>query len=299
MKRLALLAVLFVFSAADPSIADDACSLRQVASMDMGSDVFGRVTVPMTVKGTPLAMLVDTGGYISALNQSVVRKLDLSTTYLMNGRYVQMFGGVHLDQTAEAHDVLLGNMKASSMPVFVVPDGILGGPDGILAPDILGAYDAEFDFANNKFNLYSQDHCDGQVVYWTADPYAAVPFGIEGGTHITVNVTLDGKTFRAVIDTGAARSLMSLDAAKDAFDIADNDPNLKLAPDGHTYTYPFKTLDLQGVSVKNPAFVLMPQSVAKVRGLPDMIIGIGILRQLHLYIAYRERKLYATPASAH
>jgi hypothetical protein len=51
--------------------------------------------------------------------------------------------------------------------------------------------------------------------------------------------------------------------------------------------------------VKNPAFVLMPQSVAKVRGLPDMIIGIGILRQLHLYIAYRERKLYATPASAH
>jgi hypothetical protein len=32
---------------------------------------------------------------------------------------------------------------------------------------------------------------------------------------------------------------------------------------------------------------------------PTIILGMGILRQLHLYIAYREKNLYVTPASAH
>jgi hypothetical protein len=30
-----------------------------------------------------------------------------------------------------------------------------------------------------------------------------------------------------------------------------------------------------------------------------LILGMGILRQLHIYIAYREKKLYVTAASAH
>jgi hypothetical protein len=29
-----------------------------------------------------------------------------------------------------------------------------------------------------------------------------------------------------------------------------------------------------------------------------LILGVGILRQLHLYIAYKEQKLYITPALA-
>jgi hypothetical protein len=34
------------------------------------------------------------------------------------------------------------------------------------------------------------------------------------------------------------------------------------------------------------------------QGLPQVLIGMDILRHLHLYIAYREQKLYITPASA-
>ncbi len=37
-------------------------------------------------------------------------------------------------------------------------------------------YDVDFDFAVGKFNLFSKDHCDGQVVYWTRSPVAVVPF---------------------------------------------------------------------------------------------------------------------------
>jgi hypothetical protein len=34
-------------------------------------------------------------------------------------------------------------------------------------------------------------------------------------------------------------------------------------------------------------------------GQPKMILGMGVLRQLHLFIAYKERNIYVTAASAH
>jgi hypothetical protein len=32
--------------------------------------------------------------------------------------------------------------------------------------------------------------------------------------------------------------------------------------------------------------------------LSDFIIGMDVLRHLHIYVAYKEQKLYVTPASA-
>ena len=32
-------------------------------------------------------------------------------------------------------------------------------------------------------------------------------------------------------------------------------------------------------------------------GLPDVILGMNVLSQMHVYIAYKERKLYITAAS--
>jgi predicted aspartyl protease len=300
MKFRAVIVALLFFVAVGPSFADDDCALRRVVSLDMGSDPAGRVTVPISIEGKSLTMLVDTGGFVSTLDEKVVQDLDLSTELLPLRFNLEAIGGIRLTSTARAHDVALANLKAPIMSFAVMPAGHFPqGVNGILGPDVLAAYDTEFDFANDKFNLYQQDHCVGKVVYWTHDSYAVVPFWLDPGNHIRIDVTLDGKKFRAMIDTGAYRSIMNLEAAKDVFDIADNDPNLKPAENGRYFSYPFKSLDLQGVSVTNPAFELMPHSVSKVRGLPDIIIGMGILRQLHLYIAYRERNIYATTASAH
>jgi hypothetical protein len=55
-----------------------------------------------------------------------------------------------------------------------------------------------------------------------------------------------------------------------------------------------------GVSVVNPDIMLVPDSVSRMHASSDhIVLGMGILRQLHLYIAYHEKELYVTPASAH
>jgi hypothetical protein len=63
------------------------------------------------------------------------------------------------------------------------------------------------------------------------------------------------------------------------------------------YSYPFKTLDLDGITVKNPHITVMSNEMLGGFG-KDMILGIGMLRQLHVYISYKEKMMYLTPAMA-
>lgn len=300
MRRSIAAALLFSCMFAVRAFAAEDCTLHRVASLDMGFDPNGRMTIPMSISGKPLTMLVDSGGAISLLGANVVKDLDLSTDRLPFGFSVEMFGGTRLTSVVHAREVALANLRASQLTFVVLPAGYLpAGVDGILGPDILSAYDTELDFANDKFNLYQKHPCEGKVVYWTHDAYAVVPFVLNEDNHIVIDANVDGKPFRATVDTGASSSVMNLEAAKDAFDIADSDPNLKSSPDGKVYSYPFKALTLDGVTVKNPAFALIPNSVSKIRERPKIILGMGALRQLHIYIAYGEKNLYITSATAH
>jgi hypothetical protein len=71
------------------------------------------------------------------------------------------------------------------------------------------------------------------------------------------------------------------------------------APITQIYRYPFSTLALQGVTVNNPEIDLVPQSAFFRDGRgPQLLLGIGVLRQLHIYVAYDEQVLYVTPAEA-
>ncbi len=165
-------------------------------------------------------------------------------------------------------------------------------------------YDADFDFANATFNLFSRDHCEGRVVYWTHDPYGVVEITLNDYGQITVPVMLDGKEIRAIIDTGAYHSAASLETIESEFGIDEKNPDLRFAPDSKAshprYRYPFKTLSFQSVTINNPDLLLVPDDQSKQSGsAPKIMLGINVLKRLHLYVAYGERKLYVTPAAAH
>jgi hypothetical protein len=101
------------------------------------------------------------------------------------------------------------------------------------------------------------------------------------------------------LDTGAQTSIVSMRAVED-LGLSGKSPKLKALGDSETrykvYKYPFKTLELNGISVKNPNIKVVSNDFLPSRWV-DMIIGVSIVRQLHLYIDYDERKLI-TAASA-
>jgi hypothetical protein len=294
-----VLVTLLFLSFIPVSQAAESCQLVRLASVDMNLNAGGTIDVPMTAGGQPLALEVSTGIVFSMISESTVARLGLKP---LAGATFIGFGGQRIDHYAYVHDVNFGGLRAAKIPMSVVPDSML--PDrigGVLGPDVMRNYDVEFDFANAKFNLFSRDHCEGQVVYWTKEPFAVIPMQLDDAGHIVVPVRLDGNEVRAAVNTSSARSRISLETVKSLFDLKEDDPRLKPSAnsDGTDNTYPFKILSMEGVRVDNPDLHLVPNEVSKLPGFPKLVLGLNVLRHLHLYIAYKERKLYVTPASAH
>jgi hypothetical protein len=137
--------------------------------------------------------------------------------------------------------------------------------------------------------------------------------------HIILPVVLDGHPFDAVLDTGSSATFISQDVAHNTFGLDQSSPGMvRVSDDGGPGTVPvyrhtFKTLALEGLSIANPGIDIF-EKVGSSRipphlgsrlsdsdesgGNTDFVLGLNELRHLHLYIAYKEQKLYITPAGS-
>jgi predicted aspartyl protease len=301
MRTLLALALAVGALALISARADDRCRLERYASLEMGTDATGGATVPVGIGGRTVNLLVDTGGISSMLTDGTVDRLGLEREPLPAAANVVMYGGKRLTHSVTARDIVLGTLTSAKKRFVVLPDGRLPSKiDGTLAPDILAHVDVDFDFANAKLNLFSQDHCPGRVVYWTRDEIAKIPFELSSYGQIALHVRIDGKDVRAAFDTGTSRSVMSLERAEAMFGLKEDSPGMQPLDAPGVYRYAFKTLTFGGVTVGKPDIVLISDKYSRpVFGEPWLILGIGVMRQFHLFIAYSESRLYVSTAGAH
>ncbi len=259
----------------------------------------GHVIIPASVNGKDATLGIDTGGPFSSLTLAGAHRLG----NVGHRDHVQI-GELGLDQ------VYMGWMES------------FAGVDGLIAPDVLNKYDAEFDFGGGTFRLFEPHPCADHAVYW-AGSYNVVPFTLTRDGHVRVPVTLDGRNTHAILDTGAPISVLSMRDADSMFgltqDSADIKPaetvsglwsNRSLAPYTHgiwnspsktisAYTYPFKTINMGGMSVANPPIELTEGRNFLGNDFASLLLGNDVLSRFRLYIAYREQKLYLTDAKAH
>jgi predicted aspartyl protease len=293
------LVVFCALLSAGPATAEDPkdCKLRVVMSSELQTIPDGRVAIPVQLEGHDYRLMVDTGGYINTVSPQVVAQEGYHPRD-SQGLVLRGMGTTKLDSYVTVKDFAIGRSHGKNFEFFI-DDFSSSFADGTLAPQVLAVYDVDLDFVHGKFNLISPDHCAGGGVYW-ADSAATVPIEIKDRTHIRIPVTINGKEIMATVDTGATTSYITMRAARRFLDINDKDPALKLRGNisvngmvGPVYNYPFQSLSFGAVTVNHPRIEMVAD---KVWNEDDLLLGIGILRQLHIYIAYKERKMYITPA---
>jgi hypothetical protein len=304
----------------------DCGPLKEVAAIDLTVARNGVATLPVTINGSPRKLIFDTAGGRSVLSQTAVDSLGLHPLSV-NSRLLSRSGNAS-DRTVALDSFIIGGLEAKHIVFMVSPNPNMGtnpnAPvDGWLAGDVMENYDADLDFAGSKLTYFSPDHCDGHVVYWTSTPAASIDFrrgrpGAFGGadTHVRFHITLDGKDLLAVLATGAVRTQISARVADADFNVTADTPNT--VPLGEmagkkVFGYVFKTITFGNVTVTNPHVAVLPDVVGRndpnnrfrtdshvVRVddnlEPDITIGMDVLRQLHVYIAAKEEKLYLTAA---
>ena len=265
----------------------------------------------VTIADTPRSMLVDTAGAISAVTKKVVDELKLKT--IENGWGIQLADGGFTNTLARLPSITIGRLQQTNAHYYVLPTE--REFDGLLGSEFLKQYDVDLDFGAGRFNIFLHDHCAGQVVYWPAPAVAVVPFQLDSDDDIRLRVELDGKPINAMLDTGASSTFLTLNDARRHFGVDVNGPDVEKAGElmgsgATTYSRRFKTLAFEGVVVANPMIVMVPDLMnspgssyepesayltsRRRTGLPPLILGMSTLSQMHLYIAYKERKLYIT-----
>jgi predicted aspartyl protease len=283
------------------------CSLKLVNTVPIKMAHEGRrAIVPVTINGTQKQFLLDTGGYATQISAGAAEELKLPVTE-SDVKMLDLYGNASA-RAAIVDTFVLGRLgdKNTRMPILTFADNELYS--GLLAADYMGNFDVELDFAGGKMNYFSRDHCAGKVVYWPAAAVAIVPMRF-ADHQLNLNVSLDGHPFKALIDTGAPDTTLSMAEAKRVFDITAEDRN-------KAFEHVFQKLSFEGLEVGNPHIDVLPDKVGSKdpnnnfvtgsrihrvddadAGDPVMLIGMNILSKLHLYIAFSENKIYITPAS--
>jgi predicted aspartyl protease len=269
----------------------------------MTTEPDGEVSVPVRIGDQDVRLLVDTGSVIGSLSYETAWAKQLKSFPIEGARF-EFAAKVRIKEYTLVSNTMVGRAPLGEQAFLLVPDDMLDSDtDGILAPSILANFDVDLDFAKGKLNLFLHDHCPGRVVYWTRGGYASVPMKISRDLKIKVPVTLDGQSLTAIIDTGSERSSINSSTAGSSFGVDERSPGIKnlgkIMINGtqgiQAYRYPFRHLSFGGVAVNNPDLMILPdEDLAHIGG--DILVGISILRQLHLYIAYKEQMLYVTPA---
>ena len=317
-----ILATFFLTAVSSPPARAADCKPLQILNTVKleSTDSGDKIVVPVTINGTPEKFILDTGGYTTQLGHKTASALGLREEESSYEALFDAYG--HASRNSVTIDAFgLGQMigRKINLRISPLPDLEDGGVAGLLSTNIFLLYDIDLDFGAGRLNYFSQDHCEGKVAYWPERPVAVVPFTLEG-LHIIIPVTVDGRSLKALIDTGADTTVMTETAATDKFEISlgsDDTPlkdTSKSDPLLKYYSHKFGNLSFEGLTVSNPNIIIMTDRMgsgqqafkSSIRGVvndpynrvkrEELVIGMNVLRHLHVYIAYKEKKLYISPA---
>jgi hypothetical protein len=278
------------------------------------------MVVPVTINGVAKGMIFDTGAAETQIAQTTVAELQLPIRHRRTeSRDVN--GNVSYDGVL-VQNLTFGNVKHEDLALRVWPDPDFGKGAplvaGVISRDLLFDYDVDVDFGTGVLNLFSKSHCFGRIDYWHPPAIAAMQVTIRE-KHIHIPVMLDGQSFDAVIDTGSQHSTISLPVAQRVFGLSPQSPgvtplgavNNDPALTGFVHT--FGSLSFGGVKVLTPDMMILPDVTNVYRGqqtgnrayrrnadiaLPEIIIGMDVLRHLHIYLAPDEQNVYISLASS-
>ena len=301
MKRSILAYVVLACCLASRAKAEECAAprLENTVPMETIGDS-GEVVVPITLNGVEKKFLFDTGGgAMNYIKPAVALSLGLFKTD--NFPALDLAGNKSY-KIAGARSVKFGAIASRDVVLFqMVPELAF---DGILSAGTMTGNDLDIEFGAMRLNFFSADHCAGDVVYWPHQALAVVPVTLAGG-HFEIGVTLDGHALTAVIDTGSPWTILDAGWAKENLGFSPDAPPSgipKDRPGEQIYFRRYSALAFPGITVANPLVVVRSVQFGDGGGragpAPDMIIGMEVLRHLHLYYAAGEQKFYITPATA-
>jgi tetratricopeptide (TPR) repeat protein len=282
-------------------MATAACKMEQFLSIPI-TMVGYKPVVTAQINGMEAHLVLDTGAFFGMLYPEAAKRAGLSvgaSPLLLAG-----IGGTVRPGLVSIKDFVIGNQTVHHLDMLVYGDRLAGGDmDGILGQNLMRAGDIEIDLAHGIARLIKDTGCsDYNLAYWHgSDPVNVLhihPTDVNQ-PHVVADVQVNGHDIRALFDTGAGSSGLTLSAAARA-GVTPTTPGV--TPGGISYGIgnqmrdswiaPFPSFKVDEEEIRNTHlrisdFESLPQNA-------DMLLGADFFLSHHVLISYQLHKIFFT-----
>ncbi len=295
--------------------AQAGCTLGAVAVLPIRMQ-HGSIVIATDINNQQANFALDTGAFATVLTPAAAARLGVRMAELDSESYG--VGGVQHIYRGTAKHMRIGNMNADGM-VLGGEDMLMtsaeSGLDGLFGMNMMAAYDIDLDLAGQNVILFEADGSCRKPTVALAQPLYDVPLvTITHDRQADVDLTINGKTVRAVVDSGAGRSSMFRNtASRLGVDLS----GLR-APGHHegygigprpvaTMTHVFETVSIGNLTIHNMPIEVIDQAnlgIDRVHtgsrledtsdgetGGEGMLLGVDFMQKVHVWISHSSHRL--------
>ncbi len=296
LSRRALLGSLPALSITAASEASAASNCGSTLLGTFPLEARGMVVIPVTLNGLGTRMVVDTGADSSTIARALAISMRLPETATRVTTLNGIGGSTKPRRNALIPELIVGGARFKRVVISVWDVPSIFGTDiaGLLGADLLLPLDMDFDFPSGRLSFYQSDNCIGEPVNWT---HPVEPLPLEsGGLKYMMAAELDGVALNAMIDTGAASTLLMPSGAAKlglATDQLTEDPSGNLqgvGPNMPSYRrHRFRQLRLGSLRFDAPDVSVSSARMARSILLNpyDLVIGLSTMRQTRMWLSHR------------
>lgn len=273
-----------------------ACGIAREAMLPLLSAE--RPVVQVAINGQFAQMLIDTGSQTSMVTPDAVAALRLPRDPRHASRILTV-GGVEVSRNAILGTLAVAGLRFEALSVAVSPldgsktdTGVV--PAGLIGADLLHNFDLELDIHGRTLTLYRPDGCAPSRPAWNG-PFDRVPVTVSGRNQVMFDVVLNGKTVRAMFDTGSRGETVSRDAAN-ALGITDEELQRDPAASGVSGGQ-------HGYRIRRHTFATLQIGLELFRNLPldvvdfhqvgiDMLVGVDYMHARRFFVSYSAGALF-------
>ncbi len=276
----------------------------------------GEVIVDGMINDRKIGILLDTGTERSLILRRAATRLGLTTQPLPGVKMIGVSGETDVE-AALIDEFKVGEASRKDWGVIIAGDIDFGrDTDFILGEDFFRNVDVEFDLAHNTVRLFRPMDCENAALaYWAKDGAGQIDIEkiTDANSQITFSVQLNGLAMQAVLDSGAATSVVNLrDAARAG--VTPKSPGVIAIASGRgvgdntidSWIAPFASFTIGDERIKDTSIRIADlwkgaatpdagnRSAKPAPELPAMLLGTDFLRSHRVLVAHSQRKIYFT-----
>jgi len=287
------------------------CKLGKMVEIPVTMDQMAPETVAK-INGTAARFVIDSGAFYNVMDAGSASALGLHV-YPAPGIFTgKAVGGDVAFSLTNVNEFTLSGVALRNIE-FVVGGSHVGNVSGVLGRSILQIGDAEYDFAGGIVRLMKAEDCGSAVLaYWLrpGESYSVINTvkaqqSFQTGSRLATTkgfrppviavIYVDGKPIRAMFDSGASSSFLSVKAAAKV-GIKLDSPGVVSAGSVigggqstvQSYLAPIAVFKIGDEEVHNTRLRLGDTDLPDA----DMLIGADFFLSHHIYVANSQNKVY-------